>query len=386
MPTASIFINDKYRKRNGDSAVYLVVHTGGKTLKFNTGVSCSPNKWDYENARLKGRHRKAKDKNLIIEESLARINDIFVRYRLQHVRLTPEDLKKEWKNPSRLIDFYAWMNETIIERRFEITDSSIRQHFTLLNKLKEFKAKLSFTEIDAEFIEQFRRFLKVIKKNDLNTIHNNLKIFKAYLNIAKRQKIIKQNPFDVIRLRRSKPDRIFLSEFELQKMLNLYEQRTLTENRQKILRHFLFMCFTGLRISDLKEITFNEIVDNHLVFFPVKTRGTKRLSVKVPLISYAWKLIHDEGKKSGNIFKLFSEQKMNVSIKKIAPICGINKKLSNHSGRHTFATLYMLKTKDLAGLQRLLGHSNIQETMVYVHITDEILNVNMQVFENSIFA
>lgn len=384
MSTPKIFINDKYKKKDGKSAVYILVHIGGKSLKFATGVSCDAERFDYSKNKIRGNSKEVRDDNLIIQNSIARINDIFVRYRLQMEVLTPEVLKKEYKRPTRKVSFYTWMDETIKDRKGDIAESSISQHEALKSKMEEFQAKLTFAEIDSEFIERFRRHLKVKRKNDINTIHNNLKNLKAYLNIAKRQGIIKENPFDRVKLKRSAPERVFLTKDELKDVWDLYNSKRLLDNLYPVLRHFLFMCFTGIRISDLKEMRFENIQNNQLIFFPVKTRGQKREGVRVPLNKYAWKLINDEGKKQGTLFNLVSEQRMNKKLKDIMPVVSIAKKITNHSGRHTFATLYLKETKDLAGLQKLLGHSDIAQTMIYVHITEEQLCDTMASFENKL--
>lgn len=381
MSTPKIFINEKYKKKNGTSAVYILVHLGGKSIKFPTGVSCDPDNFDYSKNKIKGNSKIVRDDNLIIQNSISRINDIFVRYRLQMEELTPEVLKKEWKRPTRRVSFYTWLEEAIKERKGEIAEGSISQHEALKSKMEDWMPKLTFAEIDAEFIEKFRRHLKVKRKNDINTIHNNLKNLKAYLNIAKRQGIIKENPFDKVKLKRSAPDRVFLNKEELKTLWDLYHSKKLLDNLYPVLRHFLFMCFTGIRISDLKEMSFDNMQNNQLVFYPVKTRGHKRVGVKIPLNKYALELIKDEGKKYGTLFNLFSEQRMNKKLKDIMPVAKIAKKVTNHSGRHTFATLYLKETKDLAGLQKLLGHSDISQTMIYVHITEEELRGTMQSFE-----
>ncbi|MCY1720137.1 site-specific integrase [Prolixibacteraceae bacterium Z1-6] len=385
MSSPKVFINDSYKKKDGSSAIYILVHIGGQSIKFATGVSCDPDKFDYTKCRVKGNGKKIKDDNLVIERGLALMNDIMVRYRLQNEVLTPETLKKEWKNPTRRVNFYVWMDETIKSRKGDLADSSLKQHTALKSKLEDWWPKLSFADIDHEFIEQFRRHLKVKKKNDLNTIHNNLKNLKAYLNIAVRQGVIKENPFDRVKLKRSAPDRIFLTEEELLDLWELYHSKKMSDHYYPVLRHFLFMCFTGLRISDLKEVTFDNIQNNRLVFFPVKTKGSKKTGVKVPLNKYANELITDEGRKEGMLFNMVSEVRMNKRLKEIATAAGIPKKISNHSGRHTFATIYLQKTKDVAGLQKLLGHSNINQTMVYVHINDDDLKLNMDTFDKNLF-
>lgn len=146
------------------------------------------------------------------------------------------------------------------------------------------------------------------------------------------------------------------------------------------------MCFTGLRISDLKSVTTDSLVGDMLVYFPKKTRNHKRCAVKVPLNSWSRQLIGDEKSLTNKLFNCLSEQKMNERIKEIVKVDKIKKEVSNHIARHTFATLWLSKTHDVAGLQKLLGHSDISMTMIYVHINDAMVKEQMRNFENTLFT
>jgi integrase/recombinase XerD len=380
------WINDKMPRKNGEAAIYLVVHLNYKSMKFNTGVTCLPSNWDYNKGKIKGNGSAIKDKNLIINECIARMNEIFVRCRLQNITINPELLKNEWKNPSRRIDFFAFFKEALIERKNDLAYGTYKHHKTVLNFLKKYKKKLAFSEITPDFIEKFERWLRDKENNDVNTIHSKLRIFRTYLNIAVRKGIIEENPFTKVKLKKAQVNRIYLSDSELKQLWKFYESQKLTTAKQKVLRHFLFMCFTGLRISDLRAITPDNIIDHTLIYNALKTKKVKRNFIKVPLSSFAFKLIKDEQSLNGKLFNTISEQKMNKYIKEIVLKAGINKEVTNHSGRHTFATLWLEKTNDLAQLQALLGHSNISDTMVYVHITDSGLKSQMKVFEESFFG
>lgn len=81
------------------------------------------------------------------------------------------------------------------------------------------------------------------------------------------------------------------------------------------------------------------------------------------------------------VFDVISEQKTNEHLKEIAGILSIRKKLHFHVARHTFATLFYEKTNDLATLQKLLGHADIESTMVYAHVSDRLRREQMQVFD-----
>ena len=339
MSGVKVYLNKSYQKRNGECAIYIMVHIDYKSLKFPTGVNCHPDSWNEKNYRIKGTSKKVKDDNLIIQKSLALINDIFVRYRLQNINLTAELLQKEWKNPARRIDFYKFFQEAIEERKVELAYQTYKNHNTIINKLKEFRPKLAFSEINADLLEQYKRWLKTRKKNDINTIHSAMKVLKAYIRIAIKKQIITNNPFDNVRSVEVESDRVFLSVEELNKMWEVYGNKKLSESNERVLRHFLFMCFTGLRISDFKAIKKYNVVNNILIYYPEKTARIKKIPVKVPLTKYALQLISDENSETEFLFNPISEQNMNVYIKEIAKKAGIIKNLSNHSARHTFATV-----------------------------------------------
>ncbi len=385
MPETKLFINEKSPKKNGECAIYLIVHIDYKSLKFNTGVSCEVGKWDYKNKKIKGKSKEAKDGNLIIEECKARMNDIFVRYRLQHVHLTPELLKNEWKNPARRIDFYSFFDEALKERKNELAPGTYKHHKSVIEIMKGYRTELAFSEITPDYISKYSRWLKSELHNDINTIHGKMRVFRTYLNIAVRKGIITENPFSQVKLKRASVNRSYLSAIELKTLWEGYKNKKFTDAKLKVLRHFLFMCFTGIRISDLKMIDVNNVSGKMLIFNAAKTKNMKKSLVRIPLNKYARQLIKDEGKTSGKLFDTISEQKMNSYIKLIIGTAGIEKEITNHSGRHTFATLWLEKTNDLAQLQSLLGHSNISETMVYVHITDTGLKKQMITFEADLF-
>jgi integrase len=379
MGKLTIYLNENYTKKDGTAAVYIYTYLLKEKIWFKTGVSVDPEKWDPKKNRIKGSTKEIKDDNLIIESCKSRINDIFVRYRLQHKELTPDLLKKEYKTPSTYIDFYDFFTTQIKEQKNVLTENTIRMHESVLKKMKDFKPVLMFSEISVEFVNNYRRYLKITLKNNENTIQKNLAIIKAYLNIAIRKKVINANPFEYISIKRITADRVFLDDAELNKFIELYKKRLLNPGLQKVLRHFLFSCFTGLRLSDLKRIQHQDIINNTLIFAPKKTKSK---IVRIPLTKPALKLIKDENhlRSHGIIFETFADQVMNRHLKTIYESIDFERHISFHSARHTFATIFLRKTKNLAVLQKLLGHTNITETMTYAHVLTEDLTKEMKSF------
>lgn len=380
MARQRLFIDNNKIKKDGRAVVYALVQIKNKTIKINTGVTVEPAKFDSSKNRIKGTGPDVKDSNLIIDKVLSRINEVFVRYKLQARELTPALFKREYENPSLYIDFHSFIQKTIRERETnkEITPTSAKQHRVLANKLKAYRPVLSFAEIDLKFIQDFHRYIR--KSVETNTGQKNMATFKTYLNIARRLGIIRENPFDLYKMKKVPAERVYLLEPEFKAFIELYEGGQLRDHLHRTMRHFLFMCCTGLRISDFLRLEKSNIENGIIHIVPYKTRTQKAQIIQIPLIPYALKLIKDENSNTKHLFEIISEQKMNEQLKELAILAKVNKPISNHSARHTFATLFINKTSDVATLQKILGHSKITETMIYVHITQNKINEQMHAF------
>jgi site-specific recombinase XerD len=379
MASVNVWLNDKYKKKDGTCAVYASVYVHRQKVKFNTGVSVKQDNWNAEKRRVKGNGKKAKDDNLVIDKCVARINDVFVRYRLQNKELTPELLRQEYKTPSTYIDFYDFYERKLNEQDGLLAANTIKQHKTVLKKLKEYKKQLMFSQITKQFLEDYIKFMKNKRRSSANTIKKHMAILKGYLTLAVRDDIIRENPFKYLQLKASQTDRIYLEPEELNKLWNFYKKEQFPENYHKVLRHYLFSCFTGCRISDVQMLTHDHIIGNKLVYKPEKQKSKL---VKIPLIDAAKKLIQDEGRYRirGFLFDTYSKPVTNRMLKHIAEYSNIPKEITFHSGRHTFATMFLRETKNLAALQRMLGHTNIKDTMIYAHILEDDIEKDMQEF------
>lgn len=383
IPKIITYYRADYKNKHNESPIYLFVYLHGKRVKFNTGVSVEESYWDTEKLIVKNSHSKANDFNLIISTSRAKLNDIFVKYRLKDKELSTAIIKDEYTRPSTQFDFIEWLEREIDERRGEVTNSSIRSFRGHMLKLKSFKKQITFSELTEDFFVSFNRWMKTTLKNQQNTRHNTLKTMRTFINIAKRKGIVEYNPLDRMPIKRVQTDRVFLIEEELESLLKKYREGSLPDNYQKVLRHFLFSCFTGLRISDLPRIQMEDIIGNTLILMPLKTKNTNARTIRIPLPKPAIELIKDESphRLQGPVFHCYSEQKMREYLKLVIKHVKIKKAVNFHGARHTFATIFLRNTKNLAALQRLLGHSNILQTMVYSHILTEDIESEMKVFD-----
>ena len=382
IPNVNIrFCHDKV-DQSGMAIVQLIVTLHQKKMRFNTGVKVLTKDWDDKEKKVRRSNPKYNDYNLIIETGKAKLNNVFVKYRLQDREITFELLKDEYERPNTGFDYLEWLKEAIESRRGEVTDSTLEQFNAHLMKLKEFKKKIAFAELSEDLFVNFNKHMKVKLKNESNTRWNTLKTHRTFINIAKRKGILTMNPLDRMPVKRAQTDRVYLDNKEVKLLLDLYHKKTLNETYQSILRHFLFSCYTGVRVSDLERIKMEDIIHNLLIITPKKTKNSSGATIRIPLVPGALEMIADESgtRKKGLIFNLFSEPRMRKYIKLIVAHAKISKKVTWHSGRHTFATNFLKATNNLAALQKLLGHSNISMTMVYAHIMTDDLEREMDAF------
>lgn len=367
------------QKKNGNYSVYVICYVRGERCRFLTGVEVPAESFDSVKECLKPNIKGPKEMNLLINETKKRITDILIRYRLSNTEITAEKLRKEFENAHYNSSFYSFYENELNEHKSSISASMFEKYSITLRKMKQFAGELLFCDFDSDFLKRYETHCRKIG-NKQNTINSNLKNIKYFARLAYRKKIMQNDIFSDYKIKSVHTIRNYLSHNELIKVIDYHRRGLFTENQQIILTSFLFACFTGLRFSDVVNLTFDNVQENFLVLIPIKTAGTGK-QIKIPISAPARQYI-DFAVSRKKIFQSFSAQYTNREIKRVFENLGIKKTITFHCARHTFATLYLSETNDIAGLQRLLGHANISETMIYAHIIDNSVVDNMNLFSS----
>jgi len=368
-----VYLRDDYVKKNGESSVYLRLYVAGKRVNFPTGVSVSDNQWDNVSRRIKKSHPDAEDNNLVIAQCVSRVNRILVRYNLMERQITSKQLKEEFDNPASYTDFMEWMEGEINSRKKELDPETIKLHFTVFNSLKEFRKDILFADIDEKFLEKYDSFMRIRQSNNITTRNKKLRVLKSYLNRALRRKVILYNPFQNVPIKKGNTRLVYLTREEIAEIVKLYKMESVMPHLRQVMKYFLFACFTGLRISDVKKLSWDMILDNVVHNHQKKGRTTSNKVTYIPLSKQACALIGSDlaPHRHGLVFDTYTDQRTNKYLKDAMTLCKIKKHVSFHVARHTFATLFLEETNDLATLQQLLGHSSITQTMIYAHVTEK---------------
>ncbi len=357
-----------YVNSNGESQILMGISSGGKRVRIPLNLHVKKNEWDRKKQKLRGKTDFAEKINLILEKERSRILDIKLFYHLANRSLTLERLVTEYKNETPSYDFIAFMKGQL--DKMPMKESSRKKHLAQISKLQDFRSYIPFGDINIEFINDFRNYLFSVKKNNANTITATLAIIKKFIRKAINYGIPLDIDIDQIKISRIVGNRTYLNTDEINLLKEYYFSKFIKETHSIALGAFLFSCYTGLRLSDVKGLHRSELKGRTFTFVSEKTGKKQTLLLN--------RTAHEIIDHFPDLFlKWISDQKINEQIKQIASICGIRKNISFHVARHSFATNFLRRGGKVEELQVLLAHSKITTTMVYVHMVraEQIENI-----------
>ncbi|WP_321517419.1 site-specific integrase [uncultured Bacteroides sp.] len=375
--------------KDGTAPLYVVFNLNREKIRIPTKISVPIADFDGKSGFIKGKVKSVKDQNLILTDMSAKVSDILVQYRLRRKSLNKEAFFREYNNPSDFVDFHKFVKEYQKKLSKEIEHGTYKHHVSIMKKLETYCPGLQFHELTSDFLHRYLMYLKRKLGNLDSTAYRNLSTIKIYVLAAIKKGYIEKenNPFADFKIKRPKPAVVYLDEEELQILVKLYNSNTLDSRLHETLRFFLFLCFTSLHISDARTLKIEQVYNKTLNYTRIKNRNSKPEILSIPLSEPAVK-IFSEVKKDRNKGVLFytlpADQNINVMLKEIASISEIRKKISSKTGRHTFATIFLRRTKDITTLQKLLGHSKVEMTLVYAHVLQESKIEGVSVFNSFI--
>jgi len=231
----------------------------------------------------------------------------------------------------------------------------------------------TFLDVDVKFIEGFKSFLQTSAKTKSNlNLSRNSQIsyfnkFKAAIKQAFEDRIIPENPAQ--RVKSLKPEDVNRQYLTIEELRMLAK----TECRYDVLkRAFLFSCLTGMRWSDINKLTWSEVHqqgDNWRIHFrQKKTGGQEYLDIN----QEARVLLGDEPSSTKRVFEgLKYSHWYNLELQRWIMRAGINKEITFHCGRHTFAIMLLEIGTDIYTVSKLLGHLELKTTQVYAKVLDQ---------------
>lgn len=321
--------------------MWVSFYVNREKVNFSTKVKVEEKHWSEKKQCILSGDKECKDKTLIIENIVARINNVFVKYRLRDKKITRDAFLKAYHRPTDFDTFFDWVKfyQRKLSARTEL--STLQTHYSVINKLKEYNANLALDDITPDWLDDYFSYLRKTLDNCSNTAYKNMSIIKKYVRAAYKGGYIDENPFEDWSIKRTTSTCIYLTKEELRVFVDAYKNGELDYQQHKTLEFFLFLCFSSLHIGDAKRLTLEQFNEDTFTYFRMKLRNSKPMPIRIPVSDTLKKLLINivGTRKRGPVFEnLPTDQAMNRILKDIAAMLEVDKPISHKVGRHTFAT------------------------------------------------
>ena len=397
--TFSVIFHLRYeREKNERSPVYARITINGKRIEISVKQMVDSDDWNEK----RGMAKTNKEENKILNNYLEQLRSSYVAcYRemsLQKKVITIETFKKEYYgNNDDECTLCKLMNYHNIDMKESLCWGTMKNYFTtqkyLVRYLKE-RIKVTdilLNEINYKFVTDFEYYLKTYKPLDHqkplgnNGLMKHMERFRKMINVALKNEWIDKDPFRAYKFKFTKYERGYLTADELH---DLEKKEFKIERLQTVKDFFIFSCYTGLAYIDAIALTPSNIVKGiDMEAWIMTCRLKTSTPVKIPLLPIALEIIEkyrDNPKciAEGSLFPNISNQRLNGYLKEMADICGIDKNLTFHLARHTFATTVTLSNGvPIESVSKMLGHTKITTTQVYAKVIERKLSDDMLILK-----
>lgn len=369
--------------KDGLSTINIRITIDGKSVEFSTKIFVDPNLWNPKSGRMDGKSKTAIEINNSLNAMLARLKIKHREILDQSGYVTAVELRDVFLNKIGLHYKLLELFEEKILQKMSLKGTKIKavtidNYIRTKNRLEEFvkikynKEDVAIQAVDNGFITGFESFLRIQYKNDDNTVVNSLRRLKQITNEAFRKRFINSDPFEGIKLSSKRGKRYYLNENELKRIIS---EDFISETLNEVRDLFIFCCFTGLGYADVSNLEEGDIREKDKgEKYLLVTRIKSGIEAYIPLLAVPLAILDKyriKKQATGELLPIRHCQNLNTYLKKIANICNINKKLTTHVARHTFATLMLTKGISMESVSKMLGHTDIKTTQIYAQILNE---------------
>lgn len=377
----------------GKAPLYARLTIDGSRTQFSLGHKVLPAQFNKHSGMVKGSSEEAKTINNYLTLVKGKLQQHYNILITQHEVVTPEMVRNALigKNDGQktLVEVFTYHNQQF-EQKVKAgnrANASLCKFKTTLDHLKSFLKKefgltdIPLTNIKHSFAEDFEHYLTITEKLQNNSAMKHIRNTKKVLLLAVQKDWLNKNPIAGFRCSYHNPERARLMQDELNKLIS----KELPSKRLEEVRDcYIAMCFTGYAYKDAAALVPENIqymIDGQKWF--IKNRIKTECKENVPILPIVEELIekykhHPYCVKYNKVFPIHSNQKFNDYLKEVATICGINKVLTTHTARHTFATTVTLSNGvPIETVSALLGHSSIRTTQIYAKVVAQKVSNDM---------
>lgn len=395
--TVLFYLRKSMANAQAQMPIYQRITINGQRFDLSTGIYIEEVKWSCEASKMKGNTEEARSTNGRLDMLKAIVYETEKKLFMNEVEITFENFKNEYlgkKSRDRmLIPIFEEHNRKIKELvGQEYAPGTLERYATSLKHTQNFLSwKYNVTDIDIEkidhaFITEYEFYLRSVRKCANNTAVKYVKNFHKIINQCLANGWLTKDPFANYKSKVKEVIREFLTEKEIEDIIS---KEFVSERLELVRDIFVFSCFTGLAYIDVQQLTSDNValgIDGDKWIF--KNRQKTDTASKIPLLPMAQEIInkyenHPVCKNENRLLPILSNQKMNAYLKEIADVCQINKDLTFHIARHTFATTVTLSNGvPLETVSKMLGHTNLKTTQHYAKILDKKISEDMMILKD----
>ncbi|MDI1317453.1 site-specific integrase [Flavobacterium sp.] len=397
-PISILFYLKRFKvNAQGLVPIFQRITINGRRLDNSTGKFVDPDKWHSEMSKMRGTSEEARSINGHLDNLKSKILNLEKNLIKKDIPVNFESFKNELTGKKErermLVPIFQEHNRKIKELvGQEYAAGTLERYETSLKHTKDFISwKYNITDINIEkidhsFITEYEFYLRSVRKCANNTAVKYIKNFHKIINQCLANGWLNKDPFVNYKAKVKEVVREFLSEVEIEQMMN---KEFVSERLELVRDIFVFSCFTGLAYIDVKQLTLDNIslgIDGDKWIF--KNRQKTDTASKIPLLPTAKYIIdkyaeHPVCKNEKRLLPILSNQKMNAYLKEIADVCEIKKELTFHIARHTFATTITLSNGvPLETVSKMLGHTSLKTTQHYAKILDKKISEDMMILKS----
>ena len=393
------YLRKSKAKKNSEAPIYMRITVNGNRVDLSTHQFCLPEKWDVKHGYIRGPRAETRITNTALENNRSKVLKIYNQLEAIGKPVTAEQIRNvligKSKNRHALIQVFKLYNKQLESKvGHGYSHGTLEKYKATCQKVENYiryqfnRSDLFLDELDYQFITNYELYLKSEVKNKHNTVSKSISFLKRIIRYSMHNGWLDKDPFLSFRCPYKDPDRAFLAQEELETLQN----KKLLVNRLSIVRDmYVFSCYTGLPFSDMEKLTPADIstgIDGEkwIIYNRVKT-GNR---TAIPLLPVPLSIIdkyknYPVNVNKGRLLPVYSNQKINGYLKEVAAICGIEKTLTFHTARHTFATTVTL-TNDvpIETVSKMLGHTSIKTTQIYSKVVDTKISQNMKALKEKL--
>lgn len=385
-----------YRRKTTDieATLYARVTVSGKRAEISLSKRIQATLWDEENSIIKPGCEEAAAINEFLDIVRGELRQCFYQLRSENKQITAEAIKNKYlgvdeDSGKTLLEAFHYHNDKVkglIGKDFSL--STHKKFVATLGKVERFVkttynlSDIVLSSLKYKFITDFEYYLKTVDNLSNNSAMSYIKILKKIVKLSVNNEWLAKNPFTPFVCRIEEKEREVLNDSDLEKLKN---KKLSTVRLAQVRDIFLFSCYTGYAYSDVHALTPDHVgvgLDGEKWIFTSRKKTDNRSNVM--LLPEAIELIekyqsHPECIRKGKLFPVRSNQKYNEYLKEVADLCGINKELTTHIARHTFATTVTLANDvPIESVSAMLGHKNLRTTQIYAKIVQKKLSNDMK--------